>query len=283
MPRVAATLQPVTSYMATTAPLGDRLKEAITYTGAVSDTDFIDSHYRIIGGDRLIWNGGLTVWQGDPRRFVRQLAGDIRRAFPQLGRVELDHVWSGTTGTAVHSMPQVGEIAPGVWLSGGYSGQGFNTSAAAAELIAKGIVEGDDRWRLFSAFDLVWAGGKFGRAAFQVMYWTRRIRERLQAQLGGAADLEETAAVPAKAPHPAEPAAKAATAATVEPSIVPEEVAAQTAPVAQDGGMPTSRKKPVRRPRPAAPVRRSKDDGKEDGAPPAGSDNPPPDGAPAER
>ena len=293
MPRVAATLQPVTSYVATTAPLGDRLKEAITYTGAVSDTDFIDNHYRIIGGDRLIWNGGMTVWQGDPKRFVRQLAGDIRRAFPQLGRVELDHVWSGTTGTPVHTMPQVGEVMPGVWLSGGYSGQGFNTSAAAAELIAKGIIEGDDRWRLFSAFDLVWAGGKFGRAALQVMYWTRRIRERLQTQLGGAADLEETAAVPAKAPHPAEPPAM------VEPSIVPEPepVAAeaavppmagdgmtdpQAAPVAQEGGMPTSRKKRVRRRNRAAPAGKSKDGGK-DGAASAGADNPPPDGAPAER
>jgi gamma-glutamylputrescine oxidase len=197
MPRLAQSLLPITTYMATTAPLGEKLTEAIIFKGAVSDSVFADSHYRIVDGDRLMWAGGMTMWAANPKRYARRLAADIRRAYPQLGRVTVDHVWSGTLGRAVHKMPQIGEIIRGVWVASGFGGHGFNTTAMAGDLIARGIVEGDQTWRLFSPYDLVWAGGAGGRAAAQALYWTRRIRERLDAQFSRPADLREEATFPA--------------------------------------------------------------------------------------
>jgi glycine/D-amino acid oxidase-like deaminating enzyme len=191
MPQLAASLLPITTYVATTAPLGDKLQQAITYRGGVSDSVFADSHYRIIDGDRLMWSGGMTMWVANPRRYAQRLAADIRRAYPQLGRVAVDHVWSGTLGRAVHKMPQIGEIARGVWVASGFGGHGFNTTAMAGDLIARGIVNGDETWRLFSPYDLVWAGGKTGRAAVQALYWARRIRERLDAQFSRPADMRQ--------------------------------------------------------------------------------------------
>jgi len=47
----------------------------------------------------------------------------------------------------------------------------------AGEMIARAILDGDDRWRLFSPYELVWAGGKFGRAAAQTIAWTARVRD----------------------------------------------------------------------------------------------------------
>jgi hypothetical protein len=41
----------------------------------------------------------------------------------------------------------------------------LNTSAMAGQLIARSILWGDERWRLFSPFELVWAGGPTGRVA----------------------------------------------------------------------------------------------------------------------
>lgn len=206
MPRLAASLLPITTYVATTAPLGARLSEAVTYKGAVSDTQVADNHYRIVDGDRLLWSGGVTMWAGNPRRFAGRLAADIRRTFPQLGDVKIDHVWSGTLGRAVHSMPQVGEISRGVWLASGFGGHGFNTTAVAGELIARGIVEGDQTWRLFSPYDLVWAGGIFGRAAVQVVYWSRRLRDSFDAQFGPAGAPAATAPAQEQARLPAQPA-----------------------------------------------------------------------------
>ena len=82
-------------------------------------------------------------------------------------------------GNPLHRMPQIGELSPGVWLASGFGGHGLNTTAMAGNIIAQAIVEGDDTWRLFAPFELVWAGGKLGRAAMQVYYWWFDARERL--------------------------------------------------------------------------------------------------------
>jgi len=165
LPRITGTLIPIWSYVIVTKPLGSRLGEALTYRGAVTDTDLADNHYRIVDGDRLLWGGRSRTWEVDPRRFAPSLAGDIAEVYPQLGQVEVDYVWSGMLGNALHRMPQIGELSPGLWLASGFGGHGLNTTAMAGNIVAQAIAEGDDTWRLFSPYELVWAGGKAGRAA----------------------------------------------------------------------------------------------------------------------
>src|SRR5207245_3116833 len=96
--------------------------------------------------------------------------------------VEVEHVWSGVLGNALHRMPQIGEVSGGLWLASGFGGHGINTTAMAGNILAQAIVEGDDTWRLFAPFELVWAGGRVGRAAMQVLYWWVDNRERLAAR-----------------------------------------------------------------------------------------------------
>ena len=52
--RLSETLLPVWRYAAVTAPLGERLAEAMTFQGSVTDSDGVD-HFRIVDGDRLMW------------------------------------------------------------------------------------------------------------------------------------------------------------------------------------------------------------------------------------
>jgi gamma-glutamylputrescine oxidase len=182
VPRVAGTLVPIWSYVLTTVPLGPRLAESIAYRGAVTDTDLANSHYRVVGGDRLLWSGHSTTWEADPKRVVRRLQADIAAVYPRLGEVGVEHVWSGVLGNALHRMPQIGELSPGLWLASGFGGHGLNTTAMAGHVLAQAIVEGDDTWRLFSPFELVWAGGRLGRAAMQVYYWWFDARERFEAR-----------------------------------------------------------------------------------------------------
>jgi hypothetical protein len=66
-------------------------------------------------------------------------------------------------------MPQIGQLRRGLWVSSGFGRQGLNTSAMAGQLIARSILWGDERWRLFSPFELVWAGGTTGRVAGQLI------------------------------------------------------------------------------------------------------------------
>jgi glycine/D-amino acid oxidase-like deaminating enzyme len=190
--RLSDTLLPVWRYAGVTEPLGERLNEVIAFRGSVTDTDGID-HFRIVDGDRLMWASPETTWSMRPRRYAGSIARRIRTIFPKLGRVKISEVWGGAVGQTVHGMPQIGQLRKGLWVASGFGRQGLNTSAMAGQLIARSILWGDDRWRLFSPFELVWAGGPIGRVAGQIVgMWGRgssatsgalaRYRERARIQ-----------------------------------------------------------------------------------------------------
>ena len=190
--RLSETLLPVWRYAAVTAPLGERLADVIAFQGSVTDSDGVD-HFRIVDGDRLMWSSPETTWAARPQRFAGAIARRIRTVFPQLGQVEISDVFGGAVGQTVHGMPQIGQLRKGLWVTSGFGRQGLNTSAIAGELIAQGILRGDERWRLFSPFELVWAGGPTGRVAGHVVgMWGRgssaaagtlaRYRERARAR-----------------------------------------------------------------------------------------------------
>ncbi len=172
-PELAATTLPLTTYAAVTHRIRD-LADAVTYGGAVSDSRGTDFHYRIVDSNRLMWSGGASAWVGDARRQAERIKRAIQRTYPQLGVVEIEHAWSGTTGFAVHRMPLIGEVSPGIWVANAFAGHGINTTAMAGQLIARALVERDDTWRLFLPYELVWAGGSLGRAAIQINSWARR-------------------------------------------------------------------------------------------------------------
>jgi glycine/D-amino acid oxidase-like deaminating enzyme len=190
--RLSETLLPVWRYAGVTAPLGERLAEAIAFKGSVTDTDGID-HFRIVEGDRLMWASPETTWAARPERFAGAIQRRIRTIFPQLGRVQIAEVWGGAVGETVHGMPQIGQLRRGLWVTSGFGRQGLNTSAMAGQLIARSILWGDERWRLFSPFELVWAGGTTGRiTGYAIAMWGRgssaaagalaRYRERARTQ-----------------------------------------------------------------------------------------------------
>jgi glycine/D-amino acid oxidase-like deaminating enzyme len=174
---VKGTVVPITTYVAVTNKLGDALADAIAFRGAVSDSRFADNHYRVVDGDRLMWAGGLSAWQLNPERFRPRFRDEIARVYPRLRKVKIDQIWSGTMGFAVHRMPLIGEVSPGLWLASAFGGHGINTTAMAAELIVSAVIEGDDRWKLFLPYELVWGGGLLARAAIQLVYWSQRNRQ----------------------------------------------------------------------------------------------------------
>ncbi|MFL6814306.1 MAG: FAD-dependent oxidoreductase, partial [Bradyrhizobium sp.] len=138
-----------------------------------SDTDGID-HFRIIEGDRLMWASPETTWAARPERLSGAIQRRIGTIFPKLGRVEITEMWGGATGQTVHGMPQIGQLRKGLWVASGFGRHGLNTTAMSGQLIARSILWGDERWRLFSPFELVWAGGTIGRVAgYGIGMWSR--------------------------------------------------------------------------------------------------------------
>ena len=171
--RLSETLLPVWRYAAVTAPLGEQLADVVRFKGSVTDADGVD-HFRIVDGDRLMWASPETTWAARPERFAGAIARRIRTIFPKLGNPGIAEVWGGAVGQTVHGMPQIGQLRRGLWVTSGFGRQGLNTSAMAGQLIARSILWGDERWRLFSPFELVWAGGATGRVAGHLVgMWER--------------------------------------------------------------------------------------------------------------
>ena len=232
-PRLSRTLLPVWRYAAVTEPLGEALAEAMAYPGVVGDSAGID-RYAVVGGDRLLWSVYASTFPMNPKRVAAGIRRRIRATFPQLKQVAIADVWSGATGETVHGMPQFGPMRPGLWIASGFGRQGFAASMMAGRLIAGGVGRTDDRWRLFSPFELVWTGGTAGRIAGQAVFsWNRlqagasgllaRRRERAlarraqrEARLAAAneafrtAQARETAAEPPAHPDPAPASAEKA-------------------------------------------------------------------------
>ena len=249
-PRVSETLLPVWTYILVSEPLGERLGDAIAYRGAVSDGARADNHYRIVGGDRLLWSGRVTTWEANPAGRVRALRAALKRVYPQLGDVSFSHAWTGALGRPVHGMPQIGELSPGIWLASGFAGHGLNTTAMAGTLLARAIVDRDDAWRQFLPFELVWAGGMPGRAAAQAFYWGARVRERMA----------EPAARLSALLRRSEPVVESESLApAAEP--VPEELTAQEVqPTAADPKRPPRKRGTATVPASKPPARRRKKD-----------------------
>jgi glycine/D-amino acid oxidase-like deaminating enzyme len=180
---LAATVLPVSTYVGVTAPLGERLFDAVRYTGAVADTRRAGDYYRVVADDRLQWGGRISTRGLAPRRLKALIRRDILTVYPQLRDVDIEYAWAGTMAYAVHKMPQLGELAPGYWLASAFGGHGLNTTAMAGDMIARAITEGDDRWRLFSSYELVWTGGALGRAAAQASLWSMQARDAIAGKI----------------------------------------------------------------------------------------------------
>ena len=207
MPRLAATLLPLTTFVLVTEPIAN-LGDVIRYRGAVSDGARADNHYRIVGGDRLQWSGRMRTWEAEPQRFVRSLVADIRRNYPDLGEVTAASIWRGTLGRTVHHMPQVGELEPGLWVASGFGGHGLNTTAMAGELVARGMIDNDETWRLFAPYELVWVGGRVGRALAQGVYWGSGPLNSVRAALSRGAERRRARRANAQPADPEPPDAK---------------------------------------------------------------------------
>jgi gamma-glutamylputrescine oxidase len=223
--RLAETLFPIRAYTGVTKPLGEKVRNAIGFAGAISDSQNANWHYRIVGDDRLMWTGAAAVDPFGGPAMKRRLQRGMWATYPQLGRIEFETCWPSDMGFALHRMPQVGEVQPGVWLASAFGSHGLNTSAIVGVLIARAIVEGDDGWRVFLPYELVWAGGRAGRVLVQGMLAWSSVTEAAAALLARRREtlrrrrLHQRLGVPIVPPRPAYRSVDPSTRPTAAPPV----------------------------------------------------------------
>lgn len=162
---------PIATYVMATEPLGERLPSAFTGTrAAVYDTRFAFDYYRPLADTRILWGGRISILDRAPEAVARLLRADLLRVYPQLQGVVVEFAWSGLMSYARHSMPQIGQLEPGLWFAQAFGGHGLATTMAAGEALAAAIAEGDRGWQDFAPFGLPWAGKPVGFIAAQLTY-----------------------------------------------------------------------------------------------------------------
>lgn len=183
-PRLSAAIVPIATYVIATAPLGEaRLGEAIGVPYAISDNRFASDYYRALADTRILWGGRISARRSQPARLARFMLADLLKVYPQLRGAAVESAWYGLMSYAVHKMPQIGQLSPGLWYAMGFGGTGMGTTTVAGELVSKAIAENDDRYRLFAPFGLTPTGGPLGVAAAQLTYWSYELRDALRDRL----------------------------------------------------------------------------------------------------
>jgi gamma-glutamylputrescine oxidase len=135
-----ARVMPINNFILATeplsGPLGERAEAIIRSNAAVADSRFVINYFRKSPDGRLIFGGGENYRPGFPpdlKAFVRR---HMLKVYPDLADVEVTHAWGGTLGITVHRAPFVRELAPGVRIAAGYSGQGVMLAPWFGKLLA---------------------------------------------------------------------------------------------------------------------------------------------------
>lgn len=179
--RLSAAIVPVATYVIATEPVGaERIRTAIGVPYAVSDNRFSSDYYRALADTRILWGGRISVRRSKPARLAAFMLADLLKVYPQLEGVKVESAWDGLMSYAVHKMPQIGQLSPGLWYAMGFGGSGMGTTTVAGELVSSAIAEGDDRYRLFEPFGLIPTGGPVGVAAAQLTYWSYQLQDAIR-------------------------------------------------------------------------------------------------------
>lgn len=171
---------PISTFLMVTEPLGDKLTRTFATPYAVSDIDDPPNYYRPLSDGRLMWGGRDLIWEPSPIKIAEMLKMDMVAVYPDLRDVHIEVAWGGRMSYLRHSMPVIGKIGDGLWCATGFGGLGLAGSTMAGTMVGGGIVDSDDRWRLFTQFGLPFAGGPLGRIPAQLIYWGQSLRKRLR-------------------------------------------------------------------------------------------------------
>ncbi len=130
-------VMPINNFIAVTAPLGELAGEIIRSNAAVSDSRFVVNYFRKTPDGRLLFGGGENYRPGFPHDIAGMVRKNLAKVYPQLAEIPITHAWGGTLGITMSRMPFVGEIAPGVRVASGYSGQGVMLAPYVGKLLAR--------------------------------------------------------------------------------------------------------------------------------------------------
>lgn len=184
LPALTGARLPIATYVIATEPLPPALRP--THTGAaLYDNRFAFDYYRMLADHRLLWGGRISILEREPARIAQLLKADMLKVYPQLADVRVEHAWGGLMSYARHKMPQVGQLAPGLWFAQAFGGHGVAPTTAAGEWLAEAISGRAPLPAALQRYGLTPVFGQAGMLAAQATYSWAELRDAIRERLPG--------------------------------------------------------------------------------------------------
>ena len=141
---------PIGSYIIVTEPIGAVRAEQVFPGGAMTYTRRrLLNYMRRTHDDRILLGGRRSLHTGlDLQESGKDLRRALVRYWPQLGEVEITHVWGGKLGIPFDLTPHIGRVE-GAWYALGYAGHGVGLSCQLGNELA-GMLLGEDPPSVYS-------------------------------------------------------------------------------------------------------------------------------------
>lgn len=184
LPALTGARLPIATYVIATEPLPPGLRPIRT-AAALYDNRFAFDYYRMLADHRLLWGGRIAIQERDPARIAQMLQADLLKVYPQLAAVRIEHAWGGLMSYARHKMPQIGQLAPGLWFAQAFGGHGVAPTTVAGEWLADAISGRLDLPAALRRYGLTPVFGQAGLLAAQASYSWAELRDALRERLPG--------------------------------------------------------------------------------------------------
>ena len=177
VPRLAARIMPVGTFIAASRPLGaERAVELLPRNCAVSDTQWVLDYFRLSRDHRMIFGGRVSYSTIAPRRLPEAMRRRMVAVFPQLADVPIEFAWGGYVDITMNRAPDFGRVADNIYYLQGFSGHGLALSGLAGRVVAEAIRGTTARFDLFAGIrHRDFPGGRWLRTPLLVlaMAWYR--------------------------------------------------------------------------------------------------------------
>ncbi|MDJ0813045.1 MAG: FAD-dependent oxidoreductase [Woeseiaceae bacterium] len=150
-PKLRGIMFPVNSFIIATEPLtAEQVASVNPHDLAVCDPNFVLQYYRLSADKRFLFGARINTFGDDPAYIAKHHLPLLLRLYPQLEGIGVDYAWGGTIGVPLHRVPRIGQVAPNVFYSQGYSGHGVNVTHLAGEIMADAIAGTLERFDIFA-------------------------------------------------------------------------------------------------------------------------------------
>jgi gamma-glutamylputrescine oxidase len=140
----------INSFIVVTEPLGVAGDTILPRDESAADSRFVVRYWRKTADGRLLFGGGESNAGRIPADVTSFVRPHMLEVYPQLAGAPIAHGWGGVVSVTLPRLPFVGEIQPGVWTAGGYSGQGVALAPFLGKLLAEAALGRPERLQPFT-------------------------------------------------------------------------------------------------------------------------------------